>query len=1170
MVEHSRERPLAAGIGASDARADHQFRLRRLQVLNWGTFSGLHEIPVAADGFLFVGRSGSGKSTLLDAFTALLIPPLWRNFNAAAREGDRGRADRNLLTYVRGAWADQSSADSGEILTRMLRTATTWSALVAEYADGNGGVVALAQLFWVKGASNRTQDVRRHLMIAERPFDIARDLTAFGEDLDLRRLKQALADVAHFESFEPYAERFRRLLGIESRMALKLLHKTQSAKNLGDLNGFLREFMLDPPATFDVADRLVEEFTELDTAHQSVVTARRQIEILAPARADFQAHQQAGQDIVELDQLLAGVDAYRDQRRRGLAERELARVQAEAKALSGRVGQQAEMVAARQARLRGLEDQHRDRGGARVEALEQEGARLTEQRDERLARRTEAERLCKGLDWPLPASPEALAVLTARAREVVEGWSAELERGDRQRDELRDRRRELDRERRGVQEEIAAMLRQPSNIPAGMLALRARVAAGLGLNDADLPFVGELIEVRGDAAEWRGAVERVLHGFALSLLVDERRYAAVSRYVNETHLGQRLVYFRVGEGDEAPRSTHRPGQAGALSLVHKLELKATRFRRWLEGELRRRFDYACVESVRAFQDFDRALTKEGQIKQGKSRHEKDDRHRIDDRRGWVLGFDNRDKLSLYQRRGRELQAEVDGLERQLAALAEQRSGAQQRALACQVLMNLQWREIDLAGLLDRVQAIGQELERLRRGDRELADLGRRIAQARAELDRAEGALREARVSQDKAEDRINRLQQDLAELDARLAEASLTERQRDGLQLRYEESAEPLTLANLDERRVAVERALNRERRERVDEQARLAQAVQRRFATFKGEWPLPASELDDTLASAPEYLKLLTGIEQDGLPRFEERFFALLKEQSSENLAALSRHIGEARKEIHARMELVNESLADAAFNPGTHLQIEVSDRHLPDVRGFREQVQQILRHAWSSDEEAAAAETRFQTLRDLVRHLAGTEPDQQRWREQVLDVRLHVEFVGRELDRDGNEVEVYRSGAGKSGGQREKLATTCLAAALRYQLGGSDGDVPTFAPVVLDEAFGKADNEFTELAMRIFEGFGFQMIVATPLKSVMTLEPFIGGACFVDISGRSRSATLQISYDQERRRLALPDAARRPERPPTAGADDGVTARAFSGGPEPALPSASAGPGDAGIATA
>jgi uncharacterized protein YPO0396 len=97
-----------------------------------------------------------------------------------------------------------------------------------------------------------------------------------------------------------------------------------------------------------------------------------------------------------------------------------------------------------------------------------------------------------------------------------------------------------------------------------------------------------------------------------------------------------------------------------------------------------------------------------------------------------------------------------------------------------------------------------------------------------------------------------------------------------------------------------------------------------------------------------------------------------------------------------------------------------------------------------------------------------------------------------------------------------------------LRYQLGGGTTGLPMYAPVVLDEAFDKADNEFTALAMNIFANFGFQMIVATPLKSVMTLEPFIGGACFVDIRERRVSGVLLIEYDDERQRLHLSEHTR------------------------------------------
>ncbi|NIR28994.1 MAG: ATP-binding protein, partial [Gammaproteobacteria bacterium] len=118
------------------------------------TFSGLHDIRIAEDGFLVVGRSGSGKSTLLDALAALLVPPQWLAFNAAAREGERGgRQDRNWASYVRGAWADQKDLDSGEIATRYLRKGTTWSALAVTFADGTDRVVTLAQLYWLRGAA---------------------------------------------------------------------------------------------------------------------------------------------------------------------------------------------------------------------------------------------------------------------------------------------------------------------------------------------------------------------------------------------------------------------------------------------------------------------------------------------------------------------------------------------------------------------------------------------------------------------------------------------------------------------------------------------------------------------------------------------------------------------------------------------------------------------------------------------------------------------------------------------------------------------------------------------------------------------------------------------------------------------------------------------------------
>jgi uncharacterized protein YPO0396 len=72
--------------------------------------------------------------------------------------------------------------------------------------------------------------------------------------------------------------------------------------------------------------------------------------------------------------------------------------------------------------------------------------------------------------------------------------------------------------------------------------------------------------------------------------------------------------------------------------------------------------------------------------------------------------------------------------------------------------------------------------------------------------------------------------------------------------------------------------------------------------------------------------------------------------------------------------------------------------------------------------------------------------------------------------------------------------------------------------------------------MAMNIFKTFGFQMVVATPMKSVMTLEPFIGGACYVYIKDRKHSGVLMIDYDVESQRLRLPAHAQDAEEVATA----------------------------------
>ena len=1112
--------------GTQNLFAPEQFRMSRLEIFNWGTFSGLHDVPVSEQGFLFVGRSGAGKSTLLDAFSALLVPPRWLDFNAAAREAEKTGRDRNLVSYIRGAWAEQKDDASGEIATRYLRPGTTWSALALTYRNPLDQHVVLVQVLWLRGNANGAGDVSRHFMIFERPFEL-NELEVFGQsNLNVRKLKQEFPDEFRRREFLPYSERFRRLLGIESDMALRLLHKTQSAKNLGDLNTFLRDFMLDKPATFEVADRLVSEFDELNAAHQAVVIARRQVETLVPAREKHEHRESLLHERNGLNELLAGFDNYGARRRIDLLKEKVESLNIQADGLEGEISRKQAAFDQHNDSLRELERRHREVGGDQVETWQAQKSELEQQRELCLKKLGQAKEACRQLDRVFPDSPQPFAELVGEARHELERRESGSSEIREKRDLLVIRKKETETAFTETAGEVKALERQPSNIPAHMLDLRQEIATVIGVSETALPFIGELIEVRAEEVVWQGAIERVVHGFALSLLVDERHYSALSNHINSRHLGQRLVYYRTGRVEQ-----QQVRAVGVDSLMLKLDIKECNQSEWLRTELRRRFDYACVDSIQSFRRADRALTREGQVKHGKTRHEKDDRRDVSDGRFWVLGFDNREKLELYRRQSQQLAGKISDLEGQIRALSEQEDARAKRAIHCQTLVNLQWQEVDVAPLLTGIDKLERRIRNALEGNKTLRDVAGQIERQQKVTGDADDALRKTKIEYEKIVGEIDEHEETLKKLRRDPVLVPLTLRQQQGLDERFDALRDSVRLDNLDSLMRSVERSINQETTEISRSMGECERFIEKRFDEFVHEWPAEAEGLDASLATAPDFFAKLTRLETDGLPAHERRFFELLESQSHQNLAALSTYLSDARKEILERMNLVNDSLAQVPFNRSinqtTFLQIDPSDRQLPDVREFKREIQHALSHAWSEDRELA--ESRFLALRRLVERLSSQEPENKRWRQVVLDVRQHMEFVGRETDESGVEIEVYRGGSGKSGGQRQKLATTCLAAALRYQLGGNEHGVPVYAPVVLDEAFDKADNEFTALAMNVFRNFGFQMIVATPLKSVMTLEPFIGGACFIDISDRRDSGVMIIEYDSEQQRLKLPAHAHR-----------------------------------------
>ncbi|MFT3860779.1 ATP-binding protein [Micropruina sp.] len=1075
---------------------DGQHRLRRVQLVNWGTFNGAFDLAVPRSGLLVTGPSGSGKSSLLDALAAVLVHPKWLQFNAAAQEGGVTDRARSLLSYVRGAHKREADAESGEVATAYLRPGATWSGIALTFDDGDGRLTTLIRLFHLARGANAVTDVSSLFVLADEAVELL-TLAPFAQNgLQQRQLKAAHPTWPVAPTYPPFAARLQRRLGLASDQAQRLLHKTQSAKSLTSLDTLLREFMLDAPDTFELVQQAIAQFQELAAAHSSVVDARRQVETLHPLQQIAVEHGEleSRQAVLAEEQLhLDAVRLHLQLQRSAAQEQQLA---------DTLTGLEIEVQRADAA----LAERRRDRdtaksavdglGGQELTALERD-ADDQAQRLERVTRqRARAEQLASGCGLTLPDTAAEWsafqATVSARLAELAETTEQKERRYS-----LSGAHADAQQQLRRLQADLDSLNRQGSTIEPGLLALRDDLLRSTRVPRERLPFAGELLAVHAEHAEWTGAIERVLYSFARTLLVPDDLYPHVSELIEQRHLGLRLRYDRV---PSSYREAGTPSDSRSLTL--RLDVVDCEFAGWLRATVATRFDYACVGSVAELRAVQRGVTRTGQVRHSATRHEKDDRTKVDDRRFWALGSSTDAKRDALQTAIAEAQEAEQGARNQRDHAEQRRDARQQQAAELDQLASMEWPELDRAGVALQLEQTRARAARLRATNADLAA-------ALNAFEVAESAVRQA-----------EKLQRSLLEEQSGVRHrwSALTERRA-----RWSEELTPLppvppaTHAALttrfaeasDEPDVAA-RAIAHDLASAAQKvTARLEQnhrRTERIMQDYKQNWPARAADLAIQADFLPDYLTILEALRADRLPEFEDRFFDLLQSQSRNNIGAIAQVLNNSRREIRERVDPINASLLRTEFAPGRHLHVRVDDRRLPEVTEFLRTLAEItsgsLEDALGSDlssEARTAAEQRFVVLRDLLTRLASSEPINQRWRNQCLDTRLHVQFVAEVRDGDGRVVDLYTGAGGLSGGERQKLVVFCLAAALRYQLARDGDDQPNYGLVVLDEAFDKTDPAFTRAGLDVFRSFGFQLVLATPLKMLQTLEDYVGGAAVV-----------------------------------------------------------------------
>jgi len=1121
--ELDEELPLADGLIHSG-----QFRIEQVQLLNWGSYDDLHTMPVGRGGLAILGPTGRGKSTVLDAMAAVIMPNP-QEFNRAARDDTRQRSERTVYSYARGKTDEVREAGSDVTTTHFLRPLGTAfaSGAAITWRTELGETITAARLAWL-GRDTATQDEVTSSTVyvfvhGEFPLTRLAELRPEPGSSSpltrgsLGRLVDPVRDLVTGSQPE-FRVRLCEELGIggsdESQLkALTLLRRAQASKGVFSIDELFKQFVLTEPRALSRWETTLSSYREASALYDVFETTRRKLEVLSDVPVRAEQYRAALEDATGKRRLLAPLDGEESSRLwvwlsakvadwvRGEVDR-VRDAKREQEALRRAAAD--EETAAHRAHKDAL-DQLAAVGGDPSEAIrrEQEVAGMMLGQLERERDRAARILTSAGLELPLTADE-----LAAAQEHAVALLSASTEGAD-DRSERWELAARVETVKRALAEKTAQKTsyeRRRSNVPPEADARRRRIADGIGVAPEALPYAGELFEVAPGRRDWSRAVERVLGDLATNLVVDERRFADARRFVNDNDMRGRVVLVPAKVGAPAER-TAIDGTVPAMLTFDE----QSPFHGWLHDEIVADRSVLCVESADELDatlpiGVKGAVTRAGLRTGSRDRVIKDDRA-VD---SWI-GLDNAPRVV-------ELAAEIERLGTELDAArtasdaAEARSaGERHRREALAAVADLDWASIDIAPAAERVAELAARLERVAVERPEVAELT-------ATADRED----EARLA---AARRGAGIQRVIDQLDAEHAAlADIEDEVADHLDATALDDAErallgslpfaaPREAADVRRRYADAERLV----RDQIDVHDRtVEQSESLLLSAFERYRELdPSAELDASIDSLPAALAIQRSLVEDDLPRAKSDWLAKAGASMGDSLRALLTQIEEDGRAIRRGVRPISAALHGIEFREGSTLDIDPRPTTNSDLAEFKRTLRRHTAGEPGETRDPARVERDFLSLRADLGRLEERSRIGEAWRRRVLDAREHFQFRAIETRRDGAQI-VHEGVAGKSGGEGQELIAFVLGAALRYRLGDGTDRVPVYAPIVLDEGFVKADNEYTGRALSALRGLGFQLIVGAPRDKVNAFEQHVESVAYVTGDparpGRSRIYALSI----------------------------------------------------------
>ena len=524
------------------------FKLDYLEVWNWGTFDKkVYHMNLHGNNSLLTGANASGKSTLIDALLTLMVPLKRQRFYNQS-SGVEKKGNRTEESYFFGNYGNQQQEGAASTTTLRLRDKGARSVLLASFCNVDKRVVTLFQVRYYTG-----EELKVLFGVARESLTIERDFSEFDLHGDWRKrltkkynTNETKRTIEFFDGPVAYGEKMITLFGMRSDKALTLFNQIVGVKVLDDLDSFIRTNMLEELPAEEKYQELKDNFQNLMEAKTNIDKVKEQIAQLEPINALTEELKEIDIRIVEMEQEKSVAAYWFAARTVDLCDKELVCCKSDLRKLEDRLKElKVQKGELEQEQMRLTVAIEKDEVGQQIREIEKEINQRMRICDNRKAKAEEYDKLAKLVKMEQSPDVEVFEINRATAKREKDALQVTIDR--QLMEEKRQAQNRQDEISSNIEERMATIryLQQHKNNISGRVAeIRDEILEAVGATTEEIPFIGELICVKDDERDWEYSIERILHNFALRLVVPEKYYKQVNEYVNGHNLRGRIVYQR--------------------------------------------------------------------------------------------------------------------------------------------------------------------------------------------------------------------------------------------------------------------------------------------------------------------------------------------------------------------------------------------------------------------------------------------------------------------------------------------------------------------------------------------------------------------------------------------------------------------------------------------------